>query len=36
MKKILLFLFTILSLQAFSQTYNLSELKGKELHNSIR
>ena len=36
MNKILLFLFTILSLQAFSQTYNLSELKGKELHNSIR
>lgn len=36
MKKVL-FLFTvILSLQTFSQSYNLSELNGKELKNSIR
>jgi hypothetical protein len=36
MKRSMLFIFVLLSLQSFSQTYNLSELEGKELHNSIR
>lgn len=36
MKKLLLLLFTLLSIQSFSQSYDLSELQGKELHNSIR
>ncbi|SDS12112.1 hypothetical protein SAMN05216503_2039 [Polaribacter sp. KT25b] len=35
--KNLLFLFVVLlSFQNYSQTFNLTELKGKELHNSIR
>ncbi|WP_298778094.1 hypothetical protein [uncultured Polaribacter sp.] len=37
MKKVLLLTFTIISyFQAYSQTYNLSDLKPKELHNNIR
>jgi hypothetical protein len=36
MKKFLVLFFTVMSLQTFSQTYNLSDLKGKELHNNIR
>jgi len=36
MKNLLLLFFTFISLQNYSQTYNLSELEGKELHNSIR
>ena len=36
MKKLFLLFFTLLSLHSFSQTYNLSELEGKDLHNSIR
>jgi hypothetical protein len=36
MKNLLLLFFTLLSLHCFSQTYSLSELEGKDLHNSIR
>lgn len=36
MKKLFLLIFIIFSLQSFSQTYSLSELKGKESRNSIR
>ncbi len=36
MKKFLFFLFVTISLQLFAQTYTLSDLKGKELHNTIR
>tara|TARA_B100000809_G_scaffold150237_1_gene147730 strand:- start:456 stop:2042 length:1587 start_codon:yes stop_codon:yes gene_type:complete len=36
MKKLLLLFFSLLSLHSFSQTYSLSELGGKELHNNIR
>ncbi|AUC84144.1 hypothetical protein CW731_02005 [Polaribacter sp. ALD11] len=36
MKKSLLILATLLSLQTFSQSYDLSDFKGKEMHNSIR
>lgn len=36
MKKIFFLLLVILGFNGFSQTYNLSDLKGKELHNSIR
>jgi len=36
MKKILLLIITIGSLQCFSQTYSFSELERKELHNKIR
>ncbi|MEE9406592.1 MAG: hypothetical protein V3V28_00820 [Polaribacter sp.] len=36
MRKILFLVFTLSCFQAFSQSKNLSNLKGKELHNSIR
>ena len=36
MKKLLLIFFAFISLHSFSQTYNLSDFKGKKLHNSIR
>jgi hypothetical protein len=36
MKNLFLLFFTILNLHSFSQTGNVSELQGKELHNSIR
>ena len=36
MKKLLLLLFITSSFYSFSQSYDLSELKGKELHNKIR
>ena len=36
MKKIILILFTLLSIQSFSQSYDLSDIKGKEFHNKIR
>ena len=36
MKKLVLILFAFLSLQSFSQTYNLSDFEGKEMRNSIR
>jgi hypothetical protein len=36
MKNLVLLFFIFISLQNYSQTYNLSELEGKELHNSIR
>ena len=36
MKKLLLLIFIIFSLQSFSQTHPLLELKGQESHNSIR
>ncbi len=36
MKKLLLLFFSLLSLHSFSQTYSLSELGGRELHNNIR
>lgn len=36
MQKLLLILLAFLGLQSFSQTYNLSDFEGKELHNSIR
>jgi hypothetical protein len=34
MKNLVLLFFIFISLQNYSQTYNLSELEGKELHNS--
>lgn len=36
MKKLLLLLFITSSFHSFSQSYDLSKLKGKELHNKIR
>jgi hypothetical protein len=36
MKNLVLLFFVFISLQNYSQTYNLSELEGKELYNSIR
>lgn len=36
MKKILFLLIAFLSFNNFAQTYNLDDLNGKELHNSIR
>ncbi|MCI2227850.1 hypothetical protein MC378_01640 [Polaribacter sp. MSW13] len=36
MKKLLLFFVTLFSLNNYSQTYDLSELNGKELKNNIR